>query len=392
MKPLTLLHLSSPKECVLFLLLVLPASAQIDDCRVPADTDILGLGVRIGLYFQTASTLLIALVKPEEWAGSYISTGLFFLSFFIAVIYSAARNQFPPGAAVNCTWYPVLVMAALAPIDFGLYQPGERFRRLTVYVVCVFTSGCLSVWFWFKGLDIPYEGQCMEPRVFFFYNFSAYGNIRTVFKCFALGFISILLFAFIFGFIPTQKLSSGRNETNVVLESTRSGAEPLPTASRVLPPRASTLAQPTTSPEHVDRFRSPRSTTLPARFPTRKATLDSRLPPSLVRAGTTMVEKGRTAQKKANRLCWFVPSAIAWLSFYIVASEVQLKWNHLDGINAVTTTGQIIPLSLGCLSLIRSLYLLRHVDWLQLIKIPPLTYAEVWHYKLGELEAGRRRN
>lgn len=48
------------------------------------------------------------------------------------------------------------------------------------------------------------------------------------------------------------------------------------------------------------------------------------------------------------------------LMFYIVASELQFRWN-LDGINSVNTTGQIIPLALRTFSLIRALFIIRKV-------------------------------
>jgi len=51
------------------------------------------------------------------------------------------------------------------------------------------------------------------------------------------------------------------------------------------------------------------------------------------------------------------------LVFYIVASELQLGWNNLDGINSLNTTGQIIPLVIGTLSLLRTLFLLKNADW-----------------------------
>ena len=45
-----------------------------------------------------------------------------------------------------------------------------------------------------------------------------------------------------------------------------------------------------------------------------------------------------------------------------------MRWNHLDGINSVNTTGQIIPLALGSLSLFRSIYLLKDANWSRLTK------------------------
>jgi hypothetical protein len=38
-------------------------------------------------------------------------------------------------------------------------------------------------------------------------------------------------------------------------------------------------------------------------------------------------------------------------------TELQISWNHLEGIDSINTTGQIIPLCIGALSLIRAVYL-----------------------------------
>ena len=58
------------------------------------------------------------------------------------------------------------------------------------------------------------------------------------------------------------------------------------------------------------------------------------------------------------------------LVLYIVPAELQLWWNHLDGIYSVNTTGQIIPLSLGSFSLLRALYLLKEANWSKLRRDP----------------------
>lgn len=172
----------------------------IDDCRVPGDPDILGLGVRLGLYFQIAANNLIECVRPEESADSFLPTGLFFASFLIAVVYSVAHKTFPPGSVISCTWYPLLILAAL-PVDPLLFLPGhdkgKYGRRAMLFIVLYTGLGFLSLWFWFKGLDANDPMQCMEPRVFFFANFPAYGNIRTLFK------VITAIFA---GFMPSAFL------------------------------------------------------------------------------------------------------------------------------------------------------------------------------------------
>ena len=44
--------------------------------------------------------------------------------------------------------------------------------------------------------------------------------------------------------------------------------------------------------------------------------------------------------------------------FSLLGSELQLKWNNLDGIAGVDSTGQILSLVIGCFTLFRSLALL----------------------------------
>ena len=105
------------------------------DCLVPADPDVLGLGVRLGLYFQTASTALISLVRPQEASGSWLPTALFFFAFFIAVLYSVAHNLFPPGGIISCTWYPILILIALYPYDFSSYSDDSRGKRAQLLLV-----------------------------------------------------------------------------------------------------------------------------------------------------------------------------------------------------------------------------------------------------------------
>jgi hypothetical protein len=59
----------------------------------------------------------------------------------------------------------------------------------------------------------------------------------------------------------------------------------------------------------------------------------------------------------------FAWQGLAWLIVYVVASELQLSWNHLDGINSVNKGGQIIPLAIGALSLLRAFYILACDLW-----------------------------
>src|SRR5208282_2181839 len=41
----------------------------------------------------------------------------------------------------------------------------------------------------------------------------------------------------------------------------------------------------------------------------------------------------------------------------IFTIEIQIKYNHLEGVGRIDTTGQIVPLAVGCLSLGRAVIL-----------------------------------
>jgi hypothetical protein len=69
----------------------------------------------------------------------------------------------------------------------------------------------------------------------------------------------------------------------------------------------------------------------------------------------------KKARDKLPSKWHFTWQGFGWLVGYIVASELQLSWNHLDGINDVDIVnmgGQIIPLAIGALSLLRAFYIL----------------------------------
>ena len=51
-----------------------------------------------------------------------------------------------------------------------------------------------------------------------------------------------------------------------------------------------------------------------------------------------------------------VVATLVALSIYVMVSELKLIWKQLNGINSLNTTGQIIPLALEALSILRSLY------------------------------------
>lgn len=46
----------------------------------------------------------------------------------------------------------------------------------------------------------------------------------------------------------------------------------------------------------------------------------------------------------------------------VVSTELTLKWNHVEGINELSSIGQIIPLVVGVGSMIAVIWKLRNVN------------------------------
>lgn len=176
-----------PRFGLLLPILVLTATVTAqtaEDCQVPADPDISGLGVRLGLYFQLTSNIVLSVARPDEARDSLLPTELFFTGFFIAVICSVASGEYPPGAQISCTWYPVVLWAVLL-LDWNGFRDNVGTRAVAASAL-ILASLCLNVWFWWKDLYEFNPDQCMAPRVFFFYNCSAHSGIRYLFRAFTL--------------------------------------------------------------------------------------------------------------------------------------------------------------------------------------------------------------
>ena len=70
-------------------------SSHTTKCTIPANPDLLGIGIRLGVYFQLVANVIIAIVKPEEGITSLTVSNIFFTGNLIALVYSIAQNSVP---------------------------------------------------------------------------------------------------------------------------------------------------------------------------------------------------------------------------------------------------------------------------------------------------------
>jgi hypothetical protein len=69
-------------------------------------------------------------------------------------------------------------------------------------------------------------------------------------------------------------------------------------------------------------------------------------------------------------------SAVSYLGFVILAFELQFRWNHVDGINSLSSAGQIIPLTIGTMSLIQAIFSVVQEIWHQIEDVKAAREAE----------------
>lgn len=400
------------------------ATNNTESCRIQADPDILGLGVRLGLYFQIAANILLQVVRAEEVADSFLVTAIFFTGFLTAAIYSAAGGNFAPSATIACTWYPVLLLCGLNPLFYSLtgMKATHGALRILLAFVLFLLSLALNSWFWVTGLYTYHPDQCMEPRVFFFANVSAYGGIRYFFRFFSFFLVvglPVLLTVYI---IVVWKRASKRARQDVemnndvdevtsthsasaVSEHSEQSEEPEPSSGESAPTQtppetqvelASAEGPPNldnsesvpspklTGPEAPDTAESKDQSSsqqpddeskLVTPVPSSTAQVDaSPSPPSQepvaasISGSTKMSPNPRQIriEKRKDRpftLISFTINGFLRMALYVIATELQLTWNHLDGINTVASTGQILPLVIGCMSLLRSISLVGYALW-----------------------------
>ena len=416
-----------------------PTDAANDPgCRIEADPDLLGLGVRIGVYAQCMANLITSLARPKEVPTSILFSQISLTGVFVGTVFSIARNHIPPSETMTAIWFGTIDFALLYPLAVVLYfisgkptEDGEEEKpfKLSWFTVLVFLlrfagfTG-LSIWFWFVGLDVPNPAQCMDPRVFLFANLDAKGGVRYAFYVLTIAMavaIAVLLVVFIYSLSEHQLEYLGEDvsfETRWevqwpnwrLIQAMRQASERMrrPPASRRPtrpaepdPPRVVPSFSP--SSQYGGEFAPGNGGVLPYNQQWIAPGLPYTSPVNLrhqqwVAPGNLadpnpspgQLEQRPTPEKSATQLsirhsqhnsqtvlreaapvrrwseileewkhwgavaAWFIVG-FGIFAFAILALELQISWNHMDGINTVSSVGQMIPLMVGIFAMLRAL-------------------------------------
>jgi hypothetical protein len=322
------------------------AGDQSADCAIDGDADILGIGVRLGVYFQLASSFVIAFVRPEEAIVAIPTTNMLMTGIFIALLHSMSQNTITSSELICALWMIVLdfpfVMPLLSVVGaqyFSCWSVGVILLRWSAFVG-------LNAWYWFSGLTTI--EQCPPPRVFFFANLSAIGNIRTYFKITAcLG----IIYAF-FGLVIFVRAIVSLSQKPAT-QSYKERWEVKISNWDILSAWDREEAEETDGPD-LDS--------------------DNRLIALIVGVISNyswglygvfmcilMFSCLSIWKKMKGRSFRFSIATILVCGFLVALSvmpvELQLYWNNIGGVDTITTSGQLIAFSIGAFSLVRAIWL-----------------------------------
>lgn len=184
------------------------ALTRQDLCSIQGNSDLYGLGIRLGIYFQLTSTSLASRLLSEETSGTWDTNSIFLLAVFAAVSKSTVSGAiqyteayimlqlmfaflicaFPKGlgALVSSTLRGITLGFShtdkeLLKANLGLSLLGNQWRQALAAAVA-----CYNVWFWFRFE--PSDG--CEAYIFLFARVSASSGAQGFYRAFAVLYLT----------------------------------------------------------------------------------------------------------------------------------------------------------------------------------------------------------
>jgi hypothetical protein len=162
-------------------------AASVDECRIMGDANALGLGIRTTIYLLHLSNFVTFFkARPKVAHHSLTFSNSILGGFQVAVIHSTFRNSLPQGMVIAILMILLLDIIVAFPIFFlaAIIREDLELSIGTALLILLRYCGTIAynLWFWYSGLEVDNDRQCMEPRIFAFANLGTDGNDRTWFK------------------------------------------------------------------------------------------------------------------------------------------------------------------------------------------------------------------
>ena len=173
-----------------------------DVCRSDGNTDLYGLGNRLGVYFQMIA-FIIALrrgVSDEPRGALLTSINVALLATFIAVVKGIVNET------VRTVDLVIIDSLIFTQINLPLFNFDLMFIKHPVTTLLMAPLGfgmqVLVAWFWFVGIGKLPRTDCPDDYGFFFSKASLYGWFSTLWKVLSVGTAIIAGLVFLAGRLP----------------------------------------------------------------------------------------------------------------------------------------------------------------------------------------------
>ncbi|KAI6081536.1 hypothetical protein F4821DRAFT_25415 [Hypoxylon rubiginosum] len=146
-------------------------------CPIDGNSDLYGLGVRLGLYLQFLALVLARPSATRAFDSINTSTIAFILSNFVVLIQqTSSRELYAPEAYLL---FYLLVPQLVVNVLGTSLKPGALDYRGFIAILLWGAFCFYYSWFWWVGLDVLKRSTCDDEFGFFFTNVSLRGWFRT---------------------------------------------------------------------------------------------------------------------------------------------------------------------------------------------------------------------
>jgi len=152
-------------------------------CQIIGDTDVYGIGIRLGYYLQWVAVLFATVLAPAEAATARTASNIVNLAVLINTFYSASNDGLIAADWWIVFWMTITLSVFNVPCSDKALMEG--LGRLGVGEILYSIFLFAQPWLYFRGLDIGGKPGCVV-KVFLFAEIDVYSRAwRIIGKVFA---------------------------------------------------------------------------------------------------------------------------------------------------------------------------------------------------------------
>ncbi|RYN23746.1 hypothetical protein AA0114_g12824 [Alternaria tenuissima] len=170
------------------------AAVEPSGCPLEGNSDLIGIGIRLGVYLLMFSSMFAKLLPPK-YSGRLISLAIYVIyAEFIVLIRETALGRIQ-GVEVAAFLWMIFAQFAFI-IDLDRLNANFGLNYLTMVASTAFTF--YLAWFWYRGLDTLPRTSCADEYTWLFAKVSIYHwyrtfqKVLTTFLCITLGLLFLV--------------------------------------------------------------------------------------------------------------------------------------------------------------------------------------------------------